>query len=67
MNDLFATTIPQSLRETWRRQDCLRHAREWEQIAKDQPNTPRGRALAADARATAERLRTEATQTLSDD
>lgn len=67
MNDLFTTTIPQSIRETWRRQDCLRHAREWETIAKEQPNTPRGRTLAADARATAERLRSEAMQSPNED
>ncbi len=48
--------------ETWRRADCMRHAAEWEQTAREQPRTDRGRAFAAECRTVAQRLRDEANE-----
>lgn len=44
---------------TWNQRDALAHAEWWEQAAREQPNTPGGRAFAADATETAQRLRDE--------
>ncbi len=65
MNDLF--TIAPSAREQRRINDCLRHADEWERIAHEQTCSPRGRILAADAIATANRLRIEAQTPINED
>lgn len=45
---------------TWIQRDTLRHAAYWEEMAREQTNSPRGRAFAEDAFATARRLRKEA-------
>lgn len=60
MTDLFTELDDIDARiESARVRDCLRHAAEWERMAQEQPNTPRGRAFALEASATAEHFRKE--------
>lgn len=49
---------------TWNQRDALAHAEWWDECAREQPNTMRGRAFAAEAREAAERLREESRCTI---
>lgn len=44
---------------TWTQRDALRHAEYWEEMAREQTNSPRGRAFAVECREAAQRLRKE--------